>query len=274
MNILNTIILGLIQGITEFLPVSSSGHLAIFENILNYKISLPEELILDIGTLIALLFFTRFEIVQIIKEVLNPKILTSENSFTFGKFQFSKKATLVILGSIPVILAGVILKPILETKTQSLALVAIMMIIVGIYMIVAEKIGSKSKVDKNLSIKNILVIGISQIFALIRGTSRSGVTISTGIFLGFKREEAVKMSFLIGIPALLGSSLLGVFDIAKSGIDGTLVIPLLAGFLASLISGVISIKILMNFVKNHSLTVFSIYRIIAGVILLIFSITR
>ncbi|MEI6462227.1 MAG: undecaprenyl-diphosphate phosphatase [bacterium] len=274
MSIINSIILGIVQGLTEFLPVSSSGHIAIFEYIMKYKLSLPEELVMDIGTLIALIFFTRHEIIKIIKEVLHPELLTAESYFKFGKFTFSKRATLVILGSIPVVIAAVLFKSILEAKSQSIALVSIMMVVVGVYMIIAERVGKKQKTRSKLSIKDIIVIGVSQMFALVRGTSRSGVTISTGIILGYTREEAVNMSFLIGMPALIGSSILGLFEFFKEGVPMSAYFPLFCGFLASFISGTIAIRILINFVKTHSLEVFSLYRIIAGILFFILSITR
>lgn len=268
MDILNYIILGVVQGITEFLPISSSGHVAIAENLLGFKISLEQELILNIASLIALLYFMRGTIKELLLEFVakdkqDPKVYSK-----LGIFRFPKKLVMIVLSIIPVSVVAIILKDYIETKSQSLSLVAFMMILIGIYLIIAEKLGKKNLDENNLTNKDALILGIAQALALIRGVSRSGITIATGLLLGYTRESAIKLSFLIGAPVLAISCLLGVIKLFSVGISNINVVGLIFGFLSCLIASFLTIKLLLNFVKNHTLNVFAIYRIIVGIILL------
>lgn len=252
MSIFQALILGIIQGVTEFLPISSSGHLILFPHILNWGIhSLSFDLILHLGTLFAIAIFFFKDLLLIFKD--------------------KKLFFLLIVGSLPVAVLGYFFESVIESTFRSATYVALFLFLGSIIMLIAEvffdKISDKKIEYKDISIKNAFLIGIFQSLGIFSGFSRSGVTISGGMLLGLSRDLAAKFSFLLAIPAILGAT---VFKLSNSGVFSGFDITLLVGFIASFVFGFISIKFLLKFLKSNSLYVFVIYRIILVCLILFF----
>lgn len=264
MNYINAIIFGVIQGITEFLPVSSSGHLVILHNFISIPVGneLVFDIILHFATLIAVVFFFRRDIWELIVGWL--KTLRGERN------DYGRVAWLIVLGTIPAGLAGYFLDDYIETVLRSPFVVAFMLIAVGILFIIVEKYSRQIGELRKINWKQAFLIGLAQMIALIPGTSRSGITIIAGMGTDLKREEAVRFSFLLSIPLILGAVIKKAPDVfgARMG-EGELVIIVLS-FLAALISGVLAIKFFLSFAKKYSLKFFAYYRFLLASLLLLY----
>tara|TARA_B100000965_G_scaffold374207_1_gene365300 strand:+ start:343 stop:1110 length:768 start_codon:yes stop_codon:yes gene_type:complete len=245
---LEILVLSLVQGFFEFIPVSSSAHLIVISKIIEFDIrSIEIDISLHLGSLIAILFYFRKDFVNI----LNNKNLLS----------------LIIFGSIPLVLVGYFLYTTnLIEYLREIKIIAWTTLIFGILLYISDRFKVEKNIDKNLTIKNILLIGFLQIFSLIPGVSRSGIVITAGRFLNFNRVDSAKISFYLSIPALLGASILGLNDIFEKGFEFTYSI-LLSIFL-SFVFSYYTIKYFLIYIKNFSLNVFVYYRIFLALILI------
>ncbi len=241
------IILAFIQGVTEFIPVSSSAHLILISKISNFNLSSLEiDVSLHLGSLLAIIFYFWKDLINI---NLNKALLN-----------------LILIGSIPLIILGFILfKYNLIYLLRDLKIIAWTTLIFAILLYFSDKKSSFKTINKNLSTKNIIWIGIFQGLAIIPGVSRSGIVITACRFLKFKREEAAKISFFLSIPALLGASTLSLGDMMGNKIEFNLIIVI--AICSSFLFSILTIKIFLNFLKKFSLTVFVYYRIIISVLL-------
>ena len=272
MNILDAILLGIVQGLTEFLPVSSTAHLTIVGKILGVVLSgeqwTAQVAVMQLGTLVAVLIYFRHDILSMITAFLRENV-SGERLPVKDQSQDSRMAWLIIFGSIPIVFFGLLLKDIIEGDiTKNLFLIGSMLIIVAFFMALAEK---KAKYDKsmdNIKLKDSILIGLAQAMALIPGTSRSGATITAGLFLGLEREAAARFSFLLSIPAILGSGLLQMIKVLPLLTDQNM-ISLAIATVVSGISGYAAIAFLLTYLRTRSTGAFIIYRIILGVILFI-----
>ena len=249
-NYIETFALSLIQGIFEFLPISSSAHLLITSEIFNFKSSsLIIDISLHLGSLLAIIFYFRKDLVKF--------------------FQNKNLATLIIVGSIPLIVFGFLLY---ETNLiyylRNIETIAWATLIFGIILYFSDKIKVKKKFDNDLSFKNILIIGIFQIFALIPGASRSGVAITAGRLLNFDRYDSSKISFYLSIPALVGASSLGIKDAFDKGIEFNILV--IFSIIFSFLFSYLTIKYFLVYVKKFTLNIFVYYRVVlAGILLII-----
>ena len=246
-NYLEILILSIVQGISEFLPVSSSAHLIIFSNIINFSNnSLIFDVGLHLGSLLAILFYFR-------KELLN--ILNDKKLFN-----------LLLIGSIPLILFGYIFYTTgLINSFRNLKIIAWTTLIFGLLMYFSDTFKIKKKIEKDLTIKNILIIGLMQILAIIPGVSRSGITITAGRFLNFDRYDSTKISFYLSIPALMGASVLSLKDAVNENIEFNFF--LIISIILSFIFSYLTIKYFLIYTKKFSLKFFVIYRIILAIII-------
>lgn len=272
MNIIEAIILGIIQGLTEFLPISSTGHLTLAGKLMGLiSEEHPEQwtsfiAVIQLGTLVAILIYFWNDLWKITIEFLNENLL-KRKSF-INQSENSKMGWYIILGSIPVVLIGMGFKDIIEGAfTKNLYVISISLIVLGIILSIAEKFGKFKKELKDIKWYDALIVGFAQSLALIPGSSRSGTTLTAGIFLGFKRETAARFSFLLSVPAILGSGLLQLFE-ALEYIDGSGIVTLVIATIASAISGYLTIEFLLKFLKKNSTMVFVIYRIVIGTIII------
>ena len=261
MTIIHAIILGIVQGLTEFLPISSSAHLNVFPWIFNWEmLSEGMDVALHIGTLLALVIFFFKDWVNLVKGAYK-KAIKKEDS-TEGKIFWYLVAATIPAGILSLILDKLSDKIIGDDINFQMAIIAGTLIIMGIILYIADK-KSKSTIDyEHITLKQSVLIGISQaIAAAFPGVSRSGITMTVARALKIDRESAAKFSFMLAMPITLAAV---IFDLTKF----TFTLPLLLGILASFITGVIVIKFLLDYLKKGSFKVFAIYRVIFGAIIL------
>ena len=261
MNIIESIILGIIQGLTEFLPVSSSGHLELAKAILG-DTSVPEEsltftVVLHFATALSTLVIFRKEVGEIFKGLFQFK--------WNEEFQFSLK---IVISMIPAVIIGLFFEDQLESLFGGKILfVGLMLLVTALLLLLADR---AKNTDKNVSFSNSLVIGISQAIAMLPGISRSGATISTSVLLGIDRTKAAKFSFLMVVPLIFGK-------IAKDILGGDInfqsseMIPMSAGFVAAFVAGLLACQWMIALVKRSKLSYFSIYCAIVGSIAIVYS---
>ncbi len=263
MSIINAIILGIIQGLTEFIPISSSGHLVLFHQWLGVSHSgLAFDVALHSGTLLALLIFFRKDLLRLSKSV-----------FIGGKDR--KLAVLLAIATIPAVIVGYLLESSAESTFRSVRLVAVNLLIVAFIMLFAERYSAKQK-NKTLlddvRPKQAIAIGLAQAVAIIPGVSRSGSTIITGLFVGMDRVAATRFSFLLGIPITFGA-IVKVF-LSDSGLSELSKQPniFMVGVVSAFISGMFAITFLLKYLAKHTLDVFAYYRIGLALVVLLFSV--
>ena len=278
MNLFEAILLGIIQGITEFLPISSTGHLTIVGKLLNLvSESHPESwtsfiAVIQLGTMAAVLVYFAKDIVLMVRDFLKENL--SERKKISEQSLNSRLGWLVIIGTIPVVIIGFAFKDIIEgALTKNLYIIAFSLIGLAIILAIAEKVANFKKDLKNISILDSFLIGIAQTFALIPGSSRSGTTITGGLFLGLKRDVAARFSFLLSIPAVLASGLFELYHSLKY-LTADMGINLVVATIVSGISGYIAIDFLLKYLKKHSTFLFVYYRIAAGIFILILLLTN
>jgi len=258
------IILGIIQGFTEWLPISSTGHLKLAEHLLNFlstEDSLFFEFTLHIGTLIVILVLFRKEIKNILSALVHLDF----------KSEYGKLIPLIIVGTIPAGIIGIALKELIEENFQSFLPIAVAFIFCGLTLFVSK--AGKEQTD-NISYSRAIVIGLAEGIAIIPGLSRSGLTIAIALLLGIRREKAFKFSFLLSIPAIIGA----ISYLFYSHIDTLMVsefsgIDILAGVVAAMIVGFLALKLLWKIVANKQLHFFAFYCWLLGALLIIFSLS-
>lgn len=272
MDILQAIILGVIQGLTEFLPVSSTGHLTVAGKVMGLiSEENPERwtafiAVIQVGTLFSILTFFWKDIFNISNDFIKENLLKRKN---FNEQSHnSKLGWYIILGSIPVVVIGLGFKDFIEGHfTKNLYVISGSLIALGLILAVAEKTGKFNRKLTDIKWYDALIVGIGQSLALIPGSSRSGTTITAGMFLGFDRETAARFSFLLSIPAIFGSGLLEFYK-SLEYIDGSGLTNLIIATIAAAISGYLTIEFLLRFLRKNSTFIFVFYRIIIGTIIL------
>ena len=267
----SAIVLGIVQGLTEFLPISSSAHIRIMGEFMN-KAQDPGArftAITQIGTELAVLIFFRNDIKTIVLSWFKQVLLRAQLS-PEGKSQ-ARMGWLIIIGSIPIVILGYLGKDIITNDLRSLWLIASVMIIFGVILGVADKFGKSEKTLANLNTQHGLLYGAAQALALVPGVSRSGATIAMGRFLGYTREAALRYSFLLALPAVFGSGLYELKDALASdaATDVFSISETMVATGVAFIIGYAVIAWLLKFVSTKSFLPFIIYRIVLGTILLI-----
>ncbi len=274
MDILQGLILGIVQGLTEFLPVSSSAHLVFVPAILNVQSSLAYDTLLHVGSLAAVIGFFWKDIIKILKSFVSSLGDMTKRRFKEGlkEDQFKKLAWLIIIGMIPSGIAGIFLKDFFEGFYSNVVATGFFLIITGFLLWGSERVSKRiteRKSVKEMTFKNSLVIGLAQAFAIFPGISRSGATISAALFLGVDRELAARYSFLLSIIAILGAALIQVKDITSLADEN--IGALIAGFLGALVAGYMAIKLILILIKERGLVIFAYYCWIVGILAIILS---
>ena len=271
MDVFQAIVIGTVQGLTEFLPVSSSGHLVLVPELMGVSSSLAFDTVLHVGTLVAVVGYFWNDIVHILGAFLSSLRDIPAGRFRRGIIEdpFKRLAWMVIIGTVPAGLAGVLFKDFFESLFSSLTAVGFFLLVTGFLLWGSENISrrvrEKLPVEK-LGVRESLIIGCAQALAIAPGISRSGATISAGLFLGFERELTARYSFLLSIPAILGAALIQVKDIG-AGMD-LLGASMVAGFAAAAVSGYIAIKFLLKLIKERDLYIFAYYCWALGIMIL------
>jgi undecaprenyl-diphosphatase len=273
LNIFEAILLGIIQGLSEFLPISSTGHLTVAGKLMNLiSTEHPEQwtafiAVIQLGTMLAVLVYFWKDLIAIVKDFFNDNVIKRLN---YSKQQVNSKiGWLIIIGTIPVVIIGLAFKDAIEgALTKNLYVIASSLIILALILALAEKTAKFKKNIENVTVLDSVIIGIAQALSLIPGSSRSGTTITAGLFVGLNREAAARFSFLLSIPAVLASGLLQLYEATKF-IDQSMTISIIIATIVSGISGYLAIDFLLKFLKKNSTFLFIYYRIALGIFILI-----
>ena len=285
MNYLQAIILGIVQGLTEFIPISSTAHLVFASRATSLYEGNPEQItatiaVLQLGTLLAVFVYFAGDILSITAAFIRDhwNLVTRRKNVRFSgthgvrPIWLSEEAWLgwlIILGSIPIGIVGLYFKDVIEgAATKNLWVIGVMLIAIAVLLAFAELVGSRRKEISDFGLLDALVVGFAQVLALIPGASRSGSTMMGGLFIGQKREAAARFSFLLSIPAITASGLLQLRE-AWTLLPPDSFAPLLVGTIVSGVVGYLSIYFLLAFLRKNSTAIFIVYRIVVGVIILI-----
>lgn len=275
MDIIQGIIIGIVQGLTEFLPVSSSAHLVFIQKLLGVESSLAFDTFLHLGTLIAVLWFFRYDIYKMLKSwwLSIGDIVQGRFKEGFYEDPYKRLAWYVILATIPVGIVGVLFEDSVDALfSGALYVPAFFLFVTGTILYLSQRIpGGEINYD-NITKKEALFMGLGQACAILPGLSRSGTTIAAGLTIGLNKEFAAKFSFILSIPAIFGAFILQLKDIG-SAMDANF-LPVLLGFIAAIVAGYMAIKWMLDLVQNKSLDIFSYYCWLMGIIVFMGSIAH
>jgi len=258
-DVLKAVVLGVLQGLTEFLPISSSAHLRIFPELFGWgDPGAAFTAVIQIGTELAGLIYFRKDIWRIatawLRSLFRPEYRGDADA---------RMGWYVIIGSVPIVILGVTLKDVIEEDFRNLWVIGTMLVVLGIVLGIADRIGANTRSMKEIGVREAVLLGLAQAAALIPGVSRSGATISMGRFLGFEREAATRFAFLLAIPAVVGAGLFELKEIPHGHNDfgwG----PTITGTIVSFVVGYAAIAWLLRYVSTRSYAPFVIYRIVLG----------
>ncbi len=274
MTYFQAIILGLAQGLSEFLPISSSGHLALLQYFFDVSAEnvLPFAVLLHLGTLVSVFIVYWKDIVELVKEL----IAVIRDIFTGKGLRINANPTrrlgfMIIVATIPTAVIGLVFNDLFSALYLSLVAIGIGLLITGTILLIAEKMGRNNKTVKEMKFKNALFVGIMQGVAICPGISRSGSTLFGGLISGLNKEFAVKFAFLISIPSILGSVIVEAPDAFRAGMDMSLVGPVIVGVIVSALSGLFAIKAMIKLVSNKRLIGFSFYTWALGIAVIVYA---
>jgi undecaprenyl-diphosphatase len=265
MDFFQAIVLGIVQGLTEFLPISSTGHLRIVPAFMGWEDpGAAFTAVTQLGTMAAVLLYFRADLWRIVTAFLRGLRDPSERrglDFRMG--------VLILIGTIPIAIFGFLFRHQIEDSARSLTLIGTMLIVLGLALLLAEKVGRRDRSLDTISTRDGIAIGFAQALALVPGVSRSGATLTAGMFLGFDRESAARYSFLLSVPAVVLSGLFELRDVGEGGGFGagaTIVSTLLAFAV-----GYASIAFFLRFLASHTLKSFVAYRVVVGALVIAFA---
>lgn len=280
MELWQAIVLGIVQGLTEFLPISSSGHLIIFPWLFDWETGgLAFDASLHLGTLVAVLVYFREELLNLIRVIpyalSKPMPILKGESGEEERDTWARLGLLIVIMSIPGGIVGLLFSDGVENffhtdsnSSRAIGVIATMLILVGIAMLIGERMGKQKKSIGKIGVVDAIIIGLGQaLAALLPGTSRSGATITAGLFRGLTRAEAARFSFLGGVPLIAAAGLLSFFDALQEGMSGSELANFIVGGIAAGIVGFMAVSGLIRFLQSQSTMVFVIYRIVFGVFL-------
>jgi undecaprenyl-diphosphatase len=267
-SIFHAIVLGLIQGLTEFLPISSSGHLILapwlfgWNDFSNIETQRAFDTALHLGTLVAVLFYLRADLVPYVREGIKLVAAPKKANKTIGR-----RAWMFVLSAVPAGIAGALAENWITEKLGTPALIAISLMVFGVVLVWADRQTGTRDLD-SFSTRDALLIGAAQVLALNPGTSRSGITITAARKFGFSRDAAARVSFLMSVPVIGGAVLLKLTKLASDGIPDGLIIPMIVGIISAGISGWIAMWGMIRLLRSRSFTPFVMYRFVAGIAVL------
>jgi undecaprenyl-diphosphatase len=271
-NIFEAVLLGAVEGFTEFLPISSTGHLTILEKLLGYEIDDPDitafTVIIQSGAVLATILFLRKDIVRIVPAWFRGVLAKGQRDNADYRFGWA-----VLLGAIPIVIAALLFKEQVETTLRSLWFVSGALILWSGVMAFADHAATQVRHEADVTWKDSLVIGTVQCLALIPGVSRSGATMSAGLLRDFDRVTVTKLSFFLSIPALLGASLLQGVEEAGNISNGVGWVNTLVATAVSFVVAYLSVNWLLRFVSRHSYSIFIFYRVVLGLLLMVLLVT-
>lgn len=281
MDTLQAIVLGLVQGLTEFLPISSSGHLILVPWLFNWDTQeLAFDAALHLGTLLAVVVYFRADLLRMARSIplasRNAPALLRGEAVDHPLAVDARLALLIVIGSIPGgvigLLAGGAIDDFFHSESHQDRAVLVIAAFLAVFALVlywAERVSSRTRTLRQIGLTDALVIGVAQAIALSPGASRSGVTLTAGMLRGLQRADAARFSFLLGLPLITGAGLLGLKDLLETGVSEIGVAPLLAGLTASALSGLAAIWGLLHLLQRLPTTMFTVYRLIAAAFVVI-----
>ena len=258
LELLQAILLGIVQGLTEFLPVSSSGHLLLGQYFLGLdpdRFGLPFDVALHMGTLVAVVSFFWRDLLR-----MAFAFFRSFGHRDLANDPDQRMAYLIIASTVPAALIGFLFEGFFEETVRSPWVVVFNFVLIGALFIVGEVVGTRTRRASKLGFGEAVGIGFAQAAALVPGVSRSGATITLGLFLGLRREEAARFSFLMSVPIIAGAGGLELGEVIFEGMDASQSLLFVVGFLTSAAVGYVTIRFLLNYLTNHSLRAFAFYR--------------
>jgi undecaprenyl-diphosphatase len=258
LELLQAILLGVVQGLTEFLPVSSSGHLLLGQYFLGLdpdRFGLPFDVALHMGTLVAVVSYFWRDLLR-----MALAFFRSFGHRDLANDADQRMAYLIIASTFPAALIGFLFEGFFEETVRSPWVVVFNFVLIGVLFIVGEVVGTRTRRASNLGFGEAVGIGFAQAAALVPGVSRSGATITLGLFLGLRREEAARFSFLMSVPIIAGAGGLELGEVIAGGMDAAQSLLFVVGFLTSAAVGYVTIRFLLNYLTNHSLRAFAFYR--------------
>ncbi len=269
MDILQAIIIGLVQGLTEFLPVSSSAHLIFTQQALGLSdVGLAFDILLHVGTLVAVVAYFFSDIISMIKGFFLSLIDLKDGKFMeeVRRDPYKKLAWLTIIATIPVGIVGVLFNDLVESLFTGITVPAFFLLITGCLLYVSQRMNSGGIDLSNITLKEALIMGCGQALAVMPGLSRSGTTIAAGLFSGLDKEFAAKFSFILSIPAILGAGVFQLKDLSGGNVE---IEACIAGFIVAVISGYLAISVLLKLIREKSLDIFAYYCWIVGAVILV-----
>lgn len=274
MSIFYALILGLVQGLTEYIPISSTAHLLLVPWLLGWQIDARAAFVFTIliqwGTLVGVLIYFWRDIWAIVCGVLDGLIKRQPLDTPEARLGWW-----IVVATLPAVLGGLLFKKAVEALYTQPIVIAVILMAAGGLMIAAERLGKRTRRIDSMTAVDAGVIGVWQVLALFPGVSRSSATMSGGMLRHFERAEAARFSFLISIPALLGAGVIAIKDLIEvQGLLATLAVPLAAGFIVAALSGYASIRWLLGYLKTRPLSAFAIYRIAFGLLIIIVALSR
>lgn len=275
MDIIQGIIIGIVQGLTEFLPVSSSAHLVFVQNLLGVESSLAFDTFLHLGTLIAVLWFFRADIYQMLEAWWFSIQDIIQGRFKEGFYEdpYKRLAWYVILATVPVGIVGVLFEDSIDALfSGALYVPAFFLFVTGTILYLSQRMPSGEVNYDSITKKEALFMGLGQACAILPGLSRSGTTIAAGLTIGLEKEFAAKFSFILSVPAIFGAFVFQLKDIGTA--MNTNFLPVFLGFVASIVAGYLAIRWMLDLVQNKSLDIFSYYCWIVSIIVFMGSITH
>ena len=261
MDLVAAALLGAVQGLTEFLPVSSSGHLILARAFFGWdpgRFGLAFDVACHVGTLLAVVAYFRADILKL--------MLAAPGALAGRDGDWERMGRMIIVGTVPVVIVGVLFADAIETTLRSPAVVAVTLTVGAIGLVVAEWLGAKRRGDETIGYGEAFLIGVAQASALVPGISRSGATLTIAMLLGLRRESAARFVFLLSLPAVLAAAIKETMEVAKVGVEGLPVTLFLVGVVVSGVVGYITVKFFIRYLAGHTLHGFAVYRLLlAGV---------
>lgn len=269
MDILNAAILGVVQGLTEFLPVSSSGHLILARAFLGWdpgRFGLAFDAAVHVGTLIAVVAYFRHEVTQLVAAA--PGALGGRDG------EWERLGRLIIVGTIPIVIVGTVFGDVIEARIRTPLVVAVNLVVGAIGLMWAERLSTREREPLALGYGEALAIGIAQAAALAPGLSRSGATLIVALFLGLRRDTAARFVFLMSLPAVFAVAVKEVMEFREVGVAGVPATILAVGLVTSAIVGYITVKYFVRYLASHSLDAFAYYRFALAAMTVVWLVTR
>ena len=269
MTWLESILLGVVQGLTEFLPVSSSGHLILARAFFGWdpgRFGLAFDVACHVGTLLAVVAFFRADVARL--------VLAAPGALTGRDGEYERLGRLIIAGTIPIVIVGASFADVIEGRLRSPLVVAITLTIGAIGLLLAERLGRKSREARSLGYGEALLIGVAQAAALAPGISRSGATLTMAMLLDVQRASAARFVFLMSLPAIIAAAAKEAIDLSAVGMAGLPVTILAVGLVTSAIVGYLTVKFFVRYLAGNSLTVFAYYRFVLAAVTVLWLMTR